>query len=130
MSAVTRNLSRLFAHAVLIPRTIPGTINKYSRKRFMKLPGSLKETCFEADYKIASSVRRKNSLKMPKQKKTKGRKIKYPLNSPKEECESREMLNRGTSLAGQWLRLHAAAAGGMGSIPGPGTKIPHAGQCG
>ena len=26
----------------------------------------------------------------------------------------------------QWLRLRASAAGGTGSIPGPGTKIPHA----
>ena len=31
----------------------------------------------------------------------------------------------GTSLAVQWLRLHASTAGGVGSIPGPGTKIPH-----
>ena len=67
---------------------------------------------------------------MPKQKKNEGRKIKYPLNSSKEGCESREMRNRGTYLAVQWLRLHAATAGGMGSIPGPGTKILHAGWCG
>ena len=26
----------------------------------------------------------------------------------------------------QWLRLHAPNAGGMGLIPGQGTKIPHA----
>ena len=32
----------------------------------------------------------------------------------------------GTSLAVQWLRLGASNAGGMGSIPGWGTKIPHA----
>ena len=32
----------------------------------------------------------------------------------------------GTSLAVQWLRLHASNAGGMSSIPGQGTKIPHA----
>ena len=31
-----------------------------------------------------------------------------------------------TSLAVQWLRLHATTAGGTGSIPGQGTKIPHA----
>ena len=31
-----------------------------------------------------------------------------------------------TSLAVQWLRLRASTAGGAGSIPGPGTKIPHA----
>ena len=31
-----------------------------------------------------------------------------------------------TSLAVQWLRLCISTAGGMGSIPGGGTKIPHA----
>ena len=32
----------------------------------------------------------------------------------------------GPSLADQWLRLGASAAGGVGLIPGWGTKIPHA----
>ena len=32
----------------------------------------------------------------------------------------------GTSLAVHWLRLHTSTAGGMGSIPGWGTKILHA----
>ena len=36
----------------------------------------------------------------------------------------------GTSLAVQWLRLHASDAGGAGSIPGQGTKIPHAARRG
>ena len=36
----------------------------------------------------------------------------------------------GTSLAVQWLRLQASTAGGMGSVPGLGTKIPHAVQSG
>ena len=31
----------------------------------------------------------------------------------------------GTSLVVQWLRLCAPNAGGLGSIPGGGTKIPH-----
>ena len=35
-------------------------------------------------------------------------------------------LLKGTSLVVQWLRLHASNAEGMGSIPGWGTKIPHA----
>ena len=35
----------------------------------------------------------------------------------------------GTSLAVQWLRLRASTAGGMGLIPGQGTKIPHAARC-
>ena len=34
----------------------------------------------------------------------------------------------GTSLAAQWLRLHASSAGSISSIPGRGTKIPHAVQ--
>ena len=35
------------------------------------------------------------------------------------------MLIPGTSLASQWFRFCASYAGGMGSIPGQGTKIPH-----
>ena len=37
--------------------------------------------------------------------------------------------NEGASLLVQWLRLHATSAGGTGSIPGQGTKIPHAACC-
>ena len=36
----------------------------------------------------------------------------------------------GTPLAVQWLRLRASTAVGTGSIPGSGTKIPHALQQG
>ena len=32
----------------------------------------------------------------------------------------------GTSVAVQWLRLQAPNVGGVGLIPGRGTKIPHA----
>ena len=32
----------------------------------------------------------------------------------------------GISLVAQWLRLHVSTAGGLDSIPGQGTKIPHA----
>ena len=32
----------------------------------------------------------------------------------------------GTSLAVQWLGLHASTTGGMGLIPSRRTKIPHA----
>ena len=35
---------------------------------------------------------------------------------------------RRKSLAAQWLRLCASIAGGTGSIPGWGTKIPQAAQ--
>ena len=41
-----------------------------------------------------------------------------------------EKQDIGTTLAVQWLRLHAPTAGGMGSIPGWGTKVPHAIQLG
>ena len=34
-----------------------------------------------------------------------------------------------TSLAVQWLGIHASTAGGTGSIPGRGTKILRSGQC-
>ena len=34
-----------------------------------------------------------------------------------------------TSLPVQWSRLHAPHAGGMGSIPDQGTRIPHAPSC-
>ena len=30
----------------------------------------------------------------------------------------------------QWLRFHIFIAKGLSSIPGPGTKIPQAMQCG
>ena len=30
----------------------------------------------------------------------------------------------------QWLRLRASTAGGTGSIPGRGTKIPNDARCG
>ena len=36
----------------------------------------------------------------------------------------------GTSLEVQWLGLDASTAGGTGSIPGQGTKMPHAAQHG
>ena len=36
----------------------------------------------------------------------------------------------GTSLAVQWLSFCASTAGGVGSVPGWGTKIPHAEWCG
>ena len=35
-------------------------------------------------------------------------------------------ISEGTSLVAQWLRLHVSTAGGLDSIPGQGTKIPHA----
>ena len=34
----------------------------------------------------------------------------------------------GDFLAVQWLRLHASTVGGIGSIPGQGTKISYAVQ--
>ena len=37
-------------------------------------------------------------------------------------------MSQGTSLAVQWLRLRTSTAGGAGSIPAQGTKIPHDAQ--
>ena len=37
---------------------------------------------------------------------------------------------KGTSLAVQCLRICTSTAGGTGSIPGWGTKVPHAVWCG
>ena len=39
---------------------------------------------------------------------------------------SDQNMIRGTALVVQWLRLRASTAGGMGSIPGQGTKNLHA----
>ena len=39
------------------------------------------------------------------------------------------LKDAGTSLAIQWLRLPAFAAGGVGSIPDQGNKILHAVWC-
>lgn len=64
-TVTTGNLSSLFTAVVPVSRRIPGTkwtINNYSRQRFMKWHGSLKETCFKADYKIACNVRRENGI--------------------------------------------------------------------
>ena len=36
-----------------------------------------------------------------------------------------ELMLNGNSLVVQWLGLHASTAGGMGSIPCPGSKILH-----
>ena len=34
--------------------------------------------------------------------------------------------NHGTPLVVQWLGLHVSSTGGVGSIPGRRTNIPHA----
>ena len=41
-------------------------------------------------------------------------------------CETSETSEPGTLLMVQWLGLHASTAGGMGVIPGQGTKILYA----
>ena len=40
--------------------------------------------------------------------------------------ETMKKKKKGTSLVVQWLRFRAPNAGGVGSIPGRGTEIPHA----
>ena len=44
----------------------------------------------------------------------------------KRETQAFKKHIRGTSPVVQWLRLHASTAEGTCSIPGQGTKIPHA----
>ena len=44
---------------------------------------------------------------------------------PRSE-DSPKKGNIGISLVVQWLRLHTSIAGGTGTNPGQGTKIPHA----
>ena len=48
--------------------------------------------------------------------------------SPKEKRSLQTEEQKRTSLVVQWLRLQASTAGGVGSIPGQETKIPHAAQ--
>ena len=42
----------------------------------------------------------------------------------------RNKVYKRNILVVKWLRLHASTAGGAGSIPGRGTKIPQAMQLG
>ena len=42
-------------------------------------------------------------------------------------CQESKLRDIGTSLAVQWLGVHASTARGMGSIPRRGAKIPQAG---
>ena len=42
----------------------------------------------------------------------------------------RSKVYKRNILVVKWLRLHASTAGGAGSIPGRGTKIPQAMQLG
>ena len=42
----------------------------------------------------------------------------------------RNKVQRRDFLGVKWVRLHASTAGGVGSIPSQGTKIPQAMQCG
>ena len=39
------------------------------------------------------------------------------------EISDSKCFRKGTSLAAQWLELHASSTEGQGSIPSPGTKI-------
>ena len=44
--------------------------------------------------------------------------------------DHKSLQGKQTLLVAQWLRLHASNARGIGSIPGHGTKSPHAVWCG
>ena len=65
-----------------------------------------------------NTAKNKNKLINLKKKKTEAK----PFTSKK--------ITTGTSLVVQRLTHRASKAGDMGSIPGWGTKIPHAVQCG
>ena len=55
--------------------------------------------------------------------------LSWPL-SPFDVTQGlKALIVLGTPLAAQWLRLCISNAGGMSSIPGWGTKIPHAAWC-
>ena len=45
-----------------------------------------------------------------------------PCHNLRTKLEPREISFQGTSLVVQWLRLHVPNAGGLGSIPGQGTR--------
>ena len=51
----------------------------------------------------------------------------YTQTQPNTEVKSSKGEIK-TSLAAQWLRLHTFTAGGVGSVPGGKTGIPHAMQ--
>ena len=55
-----------------------------------------------------------------------------PADNTIKKCREESTLKSkiGTSLVVQWSILHASNAGGTGSIPGHGTKIPPAAWCG
>ena len=54
-----------------------------------------------------------------------------PWKTSEQLCRTHlRIVPLGTSLAVQWLRLCTFTAVGLGSVPGQGTKIPHATWCG
>ena len=50
----------------------------------------------------------------------------HPLKYKWHSVKKKKNRNAGTSLVVHWLRLHVSNAGDVGSIPGQGTKVPHA----
>ena len=52
------------------------------------------------------------------------------LENTEEKRRVHKILALGAPLVVQWLALSAFTAAGPGSIPGLGTKIPRAAQCG
>ena len=49
----------------------------------------------------------------------------WPSPWGRRESEVTEQLSLSLPPAVQWLRIRLAMQGGLGSIPGRGTKIPH-----
>ena len=50
------------------------------------------------------------------------------LTSLRQQIVRIKSISHRSSLAVQWLRLHASTSGDAGSIPDQGTKIPHTRQ--
>ena len=48
------------------------------------------------------------------------------MNKNKARKNLNKTVDSETSTMAQWLKLHTLSAGNLGSIPGQGTRSPHA----
>ena len=48
------------------------------------------------------------------------------MNKSKARKNLNKTVDSETSMMAQWLKLHTLSAGSLGSIPGQGTRSPHA----
>ena len=78
---------------------------------------------------LLQQVRMATCILAPLQRRRLSDRLPLGLYKAAEEARTKTAVP-GTSLVVQWLRLHPSIAAGTGSIPGWGTKIPHAAWCG